>query len=166
MIIDVKEGIAAPNHTTNNPTTKGNTMGEQPETYEHADHVAALVRRVRARHLAHLRLTTEAMRGILPIEDNQERNRRIVIVFLHLVLSNTHPVSPDCANQIITAAAYEATGIDWAATGYTVQWSEQGRFFLETSGEGTVQSRLVSLTADPVDIERHPNVYLSPVTTG
>ncbi|MEU7611123.1 hypothetical protein [Micromonospora sp. NPDC049204] len=141
-------------------------MGELPATYEQADRVESLTRVVRARHLAHLRLTTEAMRGILPIEDNQERNRRIVIVFLHLVLSKTHPVSPDCANQIITAAAYELNGIDWAATEYTVRWTEYGRFYLDTRGGNTEQSRSVNLTADSVDIERYPNVYLAPVTKG
>ncbi|MGC5309983.1 hypothetical protein [Micromonospora zamorensis] len=139
-------------------------MGESPATYAQADRVAALTRIVRARHLAHLTLTTEAMRDILPIADDRERNRRIVVIFLHLVLSKTHPVSPDCANQIITAAAYEANGIDWAATEYTVRWTEHGWFYLDAKGGDTTLSRSVNLTADPVDIEQHPNVYLAPVT--
>ncbi|MFI6129462.1 hypothetical protein [Micromonospora sp. NPDC051141] len=160
----MREEVAAPTHTTKNPTTKGNTMGESPATYEQADRVAALVRVVRARHLAHLRLTTEAMREIVAIEDNYERSRRTVVVFLHLVLSKTHPVTPECANQIITAAVYEVNGIDWAATEYTVRWIDAGRFYLDTMSGGAGFCMPVNLTADPVNIEQHPNVYLAPVT--
>jgi hypothetical protein len=141
-------------------------MGELPATYEQADRVESLTRVVRARHLAHLRLTTEAMRDILPIADDRDRNRRIVVIFLHLVLSKTHPVTPDCANQIITAAAYEVNGRDWAADEYTVRWNERGRFYLDITSGNSEFSRSLDLTADPVDIERHPPVYLAPVSKG
>ncbi|RKN50471.1 hypothetical protein [Micromonospora endolithica] len=139
-------------------------MGESPATYEQADRIAALVRVVRARHLAHLRLTTEAMRDILTVQDIHERSRRVVVVFLHLTMSKTHPVTPECANQIITAAAYKANGIDWAATEFTIRWTEHGRFYLDTLSGGATFCMPVNLTADPVNVERHPNVYLAPAT--
>ncbi|MEU9507800.1 hypothetical protein AB0D32_16165 [Micromonospora sp. NPDC048170] len=137
-------------------------MGETSATYEQADRIAALVRVVRARHLAHLSLTTEAMRDIMTVQDIHERNRRVVVIFLHLTMSATHPVTAECANRIITAAAYEANGIDWAATEYTIRWTEPGRFHLDTNSGGAGFSMPVNLTADPVNIERHPNVYLAP----
>ncbi|MEV4830615.1 hypothetical protein AB0K25_20130 [Micromonospora sp. NPDC049257] len=139
-------------------------MGESPATNEQVDRVAALVRVVRARHLQHLHLATEAMRDILTVQDIHERSRRMVVVFLHLTMSTTHPVTVDCANQIITAAAYEANGIDWAATEFTVRWTEHGRFYLDSISGGAGFSMPVNLTADPVNIERHPNVYLTPGT--
>ncbi|MFF3867081.1 hypothetical protein [Micromonospora sp. NPDC001898] len=139
-------------------------MGESPATYKQADQIAALARRVRARHPEHLRLTTEAMRDILTLDDTYERSRRVVVIFLHLTMSETHPVAPKCANQIITAAAYEANGIDWAATEFTVRWTEHGRFYLNTMSGGAGSGMPVNLTADPVNIEQHPNVYLAPAT--
>ena len=104
------------------------------------------------------------MRDILTVQDIHERSRRVVITFLHLTMNKTHPVTAECANQIITAAAYEANGIDWAATEFTVRWTEHGRFLLNSISGGAGFSMPVYLTADPVNIERHPNVYLASAT--
>lgn len=136
-------------------------MGESPATYEHADAVKELTQRIRAEHPAALVATLECAPALIDAIDESNRTRSydpltiFVAVFQHLttcILSHL-PDAATVANEIITAALYEANGIDWAATSVQVTQPQPGTYRLRfSSGSGSSSGTVPA----PRPGDRHP----------
>jgi len=109
-------------------------MGEPPAVYAHADRVAELADRIRRDHpqvLAWAAKQTERLREAL---EDPKRDRAYTAMWPFVVahqyltggplagLADRHTVADD----VLTAALYLASGIDWAAVSITVRRLDNG----------------------------------------
>ena len=131
-------------------------MGESPATYRHADAVAARTLQVIGAHpraLAHARAFAPAIQQAISTTRRPDDLLACVNAFRELTVTQLADL-PDCtkvANDVLTAALYLASGIDYAATSVEIYQIPTGPYRIRFTRGPVIED----LPVPPTPVQAH-----------